>query len=192
MAEPETNDRKDSSNPQTGADPPSGAARITESLILELRGIAGALMARERSHHTLQPTALVAEAYLRLQQQHALDPNQRTAYLAAAARQMRYVLIDHARQRSALRRASPGGKKLELTDHLAREPVDADQILDVAEAIEALGQLEPRQADVVYLRFFGGLTAVEASEQLGVSQRTVESDWRFARAWLERKLSGVT
>jgi RNA polymerase sigma factor (TIGR02999 family) len=163
--------------------------RLVRALYGELRRVAGGRMRRERPGHTLQPSALVHEALLRLLRGDALtDPADRSHLLAAAARAMRQVLIDHARRR----RARPEGR-------LARVPLDEaiayfeDQQLDVVALHEALDRLaceHPRPARVVDLRFFGGLSIAEAAEALGVSDTTVEADWRFARAWLRDQLGG--
>ena len=162
---------------------------LTGTLYRDLRGVAAGQLRRERAGHTLQPTALVHEAFLRLRRQHALDPADRPALLAAAARHMRQALVDHARRRGRLKRGG-GGKRVTLHDgDLAAADRPAD-MLDLDAALGRLAELNPRQAEVVMLRFFGGLTAPEAAAALNVSVRTAEADWTFARAWLRRELAG--
>ncbi len=153
----------------------------------QLRSLADVLLRSERAGHTLQPTAVVNEAYLRLL---ASPPNafrDRSHFMAIAATTLRRVLVDHARQRSAARR---GGASKPVA--LVAEPVGREEttlMSEVAEAIEALAQEDPRGARVVELRTFGGLTMEEIASQLGVSKPTVERDWRFCRAWLEQRLA---
>ena len=156
----------------------------------ELRQVAGGLMRREHPGHTLSPTAVVHEAVIKLLGEAALDRAADRSYLfASAARAMREVLIDHARRRATARRG--GGRQ--------RVPLDAvvdyfeDQGLDLVaihEALDRLAERNGRQAQVVTLRYFGGLTVPEIAEALGVSVGTVERDWRIARAWLSNELRG--
>jgi RNA polymerase sigma factor (TIGR02999 family) len=162
--------------------------RLVAAIYAELRRLAGGLMRHERPDHTLQPSALVHEALLRLLEGGALVEAPDRRYLfAAAARAMRQVLVDHARRRGAARRG--GGS--------VRRPMDvalaycAGQGIDVLALDEALGRLAgayPRPAQVVDLRFFGGLSVPEVARTLEVSETTVEADWRFARAWLRGQL----
>jgi RNA polymerase sigma-70 factor, ECF subfamily len=157
----------------------------------ELRRMASRLMRRERSDHTLSPTAVVHEAVIRLLGEEVFDRAADRSYLfASAARAMREVLIDHARRRAAGRRG--GGRR--------RVPLDAvvdyfeGQGLDVVavhEALSRLTELDARQAQVMTLRYFGGMTVPEVAEALGVSVVTVERDWRLARAWLAGELGGA-
>ncbi len=155
----------------------------------ELRRLGGGLLRRERPGHTLQPTALVNEAVLRLLGPGALAGAQgRGQLLAAAARAMRQVLVDHARRRAADKRGG-GRERLPLDDvldHFAEQRLD---LLAVHEALDRLAGLHERQAQVVELRFFGGYTVEEIAEQLGVSASTVESDFRKATAFLRGQLS---
>ncbi len=156
----------------------------------ELRRVATGLMRRERADHTLSPTAVVHEAVIRLLGESALDKAADRSFLfASAARAMREVLIDHARRRGAYRR---GGNR-------RRVPLDAavdyfeGQGLDVVavhEALDRLAEVDARQAQVMTLRYFGGMTVSEVSEALGVATVTVERDWRLARAWLVGRLGG--
>jgi RNA polymerase sigma factor (TIGR02999 family) len=156
----------------------------------ELRRLAARLMQRERAGHTLTPTAVVHEAVIRLVGEAVFDrASDRSFLFAAAARSMREVLIDHARRRAAGRRG--GGRR--------RVPLDAavdyfeGQGLDVVavhEALDRLAELDGRQAQVMTLRYFGGMTVAEVAAALGVSVATVEQDWRLARAWLVDRLGG--
>jgi RNA polymerase sigma factor (TIGR02999 family) len=165
--------------------------RLVRVIYDELRRIAGGLMRLERPGHTLQPTALVHEALLRLLDGDALAdvPNRRYLF-SAAAQAMRQVLVDHARRRHAAKRL---GERIRLPLDEALVAFE-EQGLDVVALHDALDQLarsNPRQAQVVTLRFFGGLSVPEVAEVLEVSATTVEGDWRFARAWLHGRLGGA-
>ncbi len=154
----------------------------------ELRRIAVRHMRRERVEHTLQPTALVNEAYVRLVDQTRVDWNGRTHFLAVASQAMRRLLIDHARGRGRDKR---GGdlRRVELDDALEHPATFDGDVLAVHEALERLAGFDERQAKVVELRYFGGLGVDEVAEALGVSKRTVEAEWTHAKAWLQRELS---
>jgi RNA polymerase sigma factor (TIGR02999 family) len=169
---------------------PDAQDRLIRAIYGELRRVAGGLMRRERRDHTLQASALVHEALLRLLSGEALAAiaDRRHLY-AAAAQAMRQVLVDHARRRNAGKREG----------HRARVPLDhmltsfdeqGLDVIDLHQALDRLARSHPRQAQVVTLRFFGGLSVPEVVEILGVSDTTVESDWRFARAWLRGQLGG--
>jgi RNA polymerase sigma-70 factor (ECF subfamily) len=157
----------------------------------ELRRLAGSFMAREPVGHTLQPTALVHEAYLKLVDQTRTGFTGRTHFLAVGAQVMRRLLIDHARKRAALKRGL-GWRRVTLgfsADPSIAEALSAEELLSIDAALNALAELDERQARIVTLRFFGGLNVEEVAEAVGVSKRTVESDWRHARAWLRVELS---
>jgi RNA polymerase sigma factor (TIGR02999 family) len=157
----------------------------------ELRRLARGFMARERRDHTLQPTALVNEAYLRLVDQTRVDWRGRTHFRAVGARVMRRILIDHARQHGSAKRGG-GQQRVTLGESLLRSAdpeLDLTELLNLNEALGRLRELDDRQAQVVELRFFGGLTTEEVAEELGVSKRTVEGDWTHGRAWLKRALT---
>jgi RNA polymerase sigma factor (TIGR02999 family) len=157
----------------------------------ELRRLARAFMGRERREHTLQPTALVHEAYLQLVDQSRVNWQGRTHFRAVGARIMRRILIDHARRRGGLKRGGDQ-QRVTLGEAILRPPdsdVDLVELLAVNDALEALARLDERQARVVELRFFGGLTSAEIAEALGVSERTIQGDWSHGRAWLKRELS---
>ncbi len=150
----------------------------------ELRRLARGYMSRETPGHTLQPTALVHEAYLKLVDQTRADWKGKTHFYAVGAKVMRRLLVDHARERGALKRGA-GWQSVTLSealDPLGEEPLDPERLLDLESALEKLAEIDEREARVVTLRFFGGLTVEQVAEVLGVSKRTVESDWRHARA----------
>ena len=154
----------------------------------ELRRIARDYLRRERSHHTLQATALVHEAYLRLIDQRSVDWRNRAQFVGLAATMMRRVLINYARERAAEKR---GGNVERVSLTLAEGVVEtpAVDIVALHEALERLEALDPRKSRIVELKFFGGLTTVEAAEVLEVSHATIERDWKMARAWLYDSLS---
>ena len=147
----------------------------------ELRRVAGRYLKQEKPGHTLSPTALVHEAYLRIVGNQSQWHN-RVHFFAVAAEVMRQILVDHARRRRAIRRGG-GGARVELVESLLVCADSADMVLEIDGAIEKLAQLDPRQANIVVLRFFGGLTDEEIAEVEGISARTVRRDWNMARAW---------
>lgn len=158
----------------------------------ELRAMARGFLSRERSDHTLQPTALVNEAYLRLAGQSRVDWQGRTHFFAVGAQIMRRLLIDHARKHRSPRH---GGDWQRVTFDGALDVGQSGspglaELLSLDDALRRLAELDPRGARVVELRWFGGLKMAEISTVLGVSQRTVEDDWRHARAWLHAELAG--
>jgi RNA polymerase sigma-70 factor (ECF subfamily) len=162
--------------------------RLMPLVHAELRRIAGAQMRGERRDHTLDPTGLVNEAFLRLADQKGLAWQDRAQFLAVAAHAMRQVLVDHARTRGAQKRGGDRGR-VTLQEHLVDETRHGDvDVLDLNEKLEAFRALHERRARVVELRFFGGLTFEEAAYVLEVSPKTVEADWYFARTWLQREL----
>lgn len=156
----------------------------------ELRRVARRYLAREGRARTLQPTALVNEAYLHLQSMRGTRLEGRTHGLALCARAMRRVLIDHGRMQKRVKR--DGGAQIEFDTLLktqATEGMSLEDMLLLEEALTRLEAKDPRAAKVVELRFFAGLSVAEVAEHLGVSTRTVEADWTHARAWLKRNLS---
>jgi RNA polymerase sigma factor (TIGR02999 family) len=155
----------------------------------ELRRLAAAYLSRERQGHTLQPTALVHEAYLRLTDQRQVDWTNRAQFIGLAAVMMRRILVNHARDRIADKRGG-GAEHVPLT--LAGEGIGAPEVdlLDLHEALNDLTETDPRKGRIVELKFFGGLTTAEIAENLGLSVATVERDWKFARAWLYRAMAG--
>jgi RNA polymerase sigma factor (TIGR02999 family) len=169
---------------------PDARDRLVRAIYGELRRMAGGLMRHERPGHTLQPSALVHEALLRLLSGETLAdvPNRRYLF-AAAAQAMRQVLVDHARRRNA-RKRDGNRVRVPLDQVLAGFEEQGLDVIALHEALERLAQGHPRRAQVVDLRFFGGLSVPEVAEALEVSDTTVESDWRFARAWLKGELGG--
>jgi RNA polymerase sigma factor (TIGR02999 family) len=153
----------------------------------EFRALARHYLAQERANHTLQPTALVHEAYLKLVDQSRVDWQGRSHFFAVAAQAMRRILVDHARSRQRDKRGG-GRARVLLDEAVALSPQKDEDVLALDEALERLAQLDPRQAKVVELRFFGGMNVEEVAAALQVSKRTVEGDWTFARAWLSREL----
>ena len=151
-------------------------------------------LSRERKNHTLQPTALVNEAWLKLEHDHGAEWQGRTHGLALAAQAMRRLLVDHGRHQKRQKRG--GGAAPIALDELVQAAttgeVPVEDLLTLEAALTRLEAIDPRAAQVVSLRFFSGMSAPEVAEHLGVSLRTVESDWTHARAWLKREMSGET
>jgi RNA polymerase sigma-70 factor (ECF subfamily) len=163
-------------------------ARLMPLVYEELRRLANHYLRQERSDHTLQPTALVHEAYLKLIDQSRVDWQNRAHFFGVAAQSMRRILVDHARGHRASKR---GGVQQKLT---LDEAVDYSQSRDIDlvaldDALNLLAELDQRQSRIVELRFFGGLTIEETAEALGVSPATVKVDWSMAKAWLRREIS---
>jgi RNA polymerase sigma factor (TIGR02999 family) len=163
--------------------------RLSPLLYTELRRLAGAYMAREAPGHTLQATALVNEAFVRLVDAD-VDYRDRRHFFALAARMMRRILVDHARTRERDKR---GGGVVALSfdeeQHVPAGTSDGTSILELDEALSRLGEIDARMVEAVELIFFGGLTYEEAAEVLGISRSTLFEDVRFARAWLKRAMS---
>jgi RNA polymerase sigma-70 factor (ECF subfamily) len=165
------------------------AEKLIPLVYEELKRLARAHMRRERSDHTLQTTALVHEAYLKMVRQEAVHWQGRSHFFGIAAQLMRQILIDHAR--GHLREKRGGGKAaLPLTEALAFSPEHSEELLKLDEALERLSAIDPRQSKVVELRFFGGLSVEETSEFLGISPKTVKRDWAVAKAWLHAEVRG--
>ena len=167
--------------------PAPARARLTTSIYNELRRLAGYYMRGERPGHTLQPTAIVNEAYLRMNGAEAGLVKNRSEFLGIAAHLMREVLVDHARRKRAAKRGG-GGVPVPLEDSMALDAGRIDEILPVHEALEELAKAYPREAQVVELRFFGGLSVKETADCLGRSETGIKDDWSFARAWLNKRL----
>jgi len=169
--------------------PEDGPDGILPIVYAELRRLAASYLSRERQGHTLQPTALVHEAYVRLIDQRQIDWNNRAQFIGLAAVMMRRILVNHARDRIADKRGG-GAEHVPLT--LAGEGIGAPEVnlLDLHEALNDLTATDPRKGKIVELKFFGGLTTAEIAENLGLSVATVERDWKFARAWLYRAMAG--
>ena len=153
----------------------------------ELRKLAQAYMSREAPGRTLQPTALVHEAYLRLVGQSDVQWNSRGHFFGAAAQAMRRILIDQARQRGRIKRGG-GAARVELKDDLASTEESGTDLVALDEALDQLEQFDKRKWQVVMIQYFAGLTIEETAGALGVSPSTVRNDWTFAKAWLLRQL----
>ncbi len=167
------------------------ADQLYAAVHTELRRIAGGMMRRERQNHTLQPTALVHEAYLKLVDQTVAEWQNRAHFFGIAARAMRQILVDHARRHSAEKRGGQW-RRVTLDDNVEDPAALSIEILALHDALEKLAKEDERMARVVELRVFAGLLAREAAHVLGVSKRTVDSDWKVARMWLSRELSEET
>ncbi len=154
----------------------------------ELRQLAHRYMRSERPEHTLQATALVNEAYLRLADQTNPHWQDRTHFFAAAACMMRHILVDHARGRQRAKRGA-GARQVELSDEAVVAESQAAQVLDLNEALERFVELDRRASQVVELKYFGGMNYDEIAEVLSVSAITVRRDWEFAKAWLRKELT---
>lgn len=174
---------------RTSAADTLAAAQIDAATLAKLRAIAESFMRRERTGHTLQPTALVNEAVLVLMERRDLGHVSQGEYLQIAVQAMRRILIDYARAKKAEKR---GGDMRRVTLDSAvldsRPDGALRDILDIEQALTRLEALNPRQAEVVGLRFYGGLPMDQIAEVLGISKRSAESDWTCARAWLQREL----
>jgi RNA polymerase sigma factor (TIGR02999 family) len=168
-----------------------GAAesRLMEAVYPELRKIAARYLQRERVGHTLQPTALVNEAYLQLLGNAGAQLRNRSHFFAAAARSMRRILVDYARMRKAAKREG-NRQRIELLDVLAISEDRLEEMIALDEALDKLAAFDPRQGRVVELRFFAGLTEDETAEVMGIAPRTVSREWNVARAWLHGELNG--
>ena len=155
----------------------------------ELRQLAASYLRRERPDHTLQPTALVHEAFIRLVDQRQIDWSNRAQFLGLAAVMMRRILVNHARNRVTDKRGQ-GLEHIPLT--VAADGIGTAEVklLELHEALDRLAEADTRKAQIVELKFFGGMTTEEIAETLRVSTATVERDWKFARAWLQQVVSG--
>jgi RNA polymerase sigma factor (TIGR02999 family) len=172
-------------------DEPESADDLFPRLYGELRQIADRLLRREAVGHTLQPTALVHEAWFKLAGSAAPSPADRAHFLGIAARAMRQVLVDHARRRKALKRGGPA-VDLTIADDRLGLAMPIDDLIAVDDALTRLATNNERLARVVELRFFAGMSEDEAAEVLGVTTRTVQRDWAKARAWLHTELDTGT
>lgn len=164
------------------------ASELTTEVYNQLHRLAVAYMRRERPGHTLQPTALVNEAYLRLVGQREISSENRAQFFGVAAQMMRRVLVDHARSKLRAKRA--GLQQKVTLDEARISPTDQSaDLVALDEALRRLEEIDPRQVRIVELRFFGGLTEEETAKLLGISARTVNRDWQVARAWLHAKIA---
>jgi RNA polymerase sigma factor (TIGR02999 family) len=173
-----------------GAGDDNALARLTLIVESELHRLAHRCMAKENPGHTLQTTALVNEVYLRLVNVHAVRWQDRAHFFAISARMMRHILTDFARSRNYQKRGA-GAVQVSLDEALVVAPGKSADIMALDEALTQFAVLYPRQSQVVELRFFGGLEIEEVAEALGISPKTVKRDWRFAKTWLLRAMSGA-
>lgn len=170
------------------------AARVFPLVYEQLRELAARQLRKERAGHTLQPTALVHEAFLKLQSQHEAEFESRSHMLAVAAMAMRRILVDHAERRRSQKRGGGAARKdlehaLEVPAPDTADPVD---LIALDEALRALAELDERKARVVELRWFAGLSVEEVAEVLATSPATIKRDWEFARVWLLREMQRGT
>jgi RNA polymerase sigma-70 factor, ECF subfamily len=176
---------------QLGVGGQAATDQLYAAVYRDLRSIAEQFFRRERPGQTLQATALVHEAYLKLVDQRSVDWQGRAHFLGVAAQAMRRILLDRARQRGAAKRGGDW-KRITLNDRLIPGIESDEGVLALDEALQRLAELDPRQAQIVELRFFGGLSVEEVAEVLGVSKRSVEREWTMVRAWLRRELKTST
>ncbi|WP_197525432.1 sigma-70 family RNA polymerase sigma factor [Pseudobythopirellula maris] len=169
----------------------SAADRLMPLVYNQMRDLASHYMRRQPTDHTLRSTALVNEAYLKLCKQHDADWRSRSHFFAASAQAMRRILVDHARSKGREKRGG-GWRRVEFDGDLLESKRCDEDILALDEALNRLTQLDERQARIVEMRFFGGMTVREVAEALGVSKRTVELEWSMIRAWLRRELGDET
>ncbi len=165
----------------------SAAAQLMPMVYDELRAMADSHLRREPSGHTLQPTALVHEAFLKLVDQTEVKFQGRVHFLAICAQAMRRILVDHARGKARDKR-SGGRQRVELNDELMISLDRSEDLLALEEALERLAQLDARHAAIVEMRFFGGMTEEQIAEHLHITDRTVRREWTMIRAWLRREL----
>jgi RNA polymerase sigma factor (TIGR02999 family) len=173
-----------------GGTPNATVSAALPAVYDELRQLAGNYLRRERSDHTLQATALVHESYLRLLDQKTVDWNNRLEFLSIAARMMRRILADHATARKAEKRGA-GAPKVQLDAALDFCDNRAVDVVAIDHALRDLETMDARQAHLVELRFFGGLTIEETAEVMAISPATVKREWMTARRWLQRELSAA-
>ena len=162
---------------------------LTPVVYGELRKLALSYLRRERSDHTLQPTALIHEAYLRLVDQNVPQWRSRSHFFGVAAQLMRQILVDHARARSAAKRGG-GEAKLSLDQGIQYSEERPEQLVALDDALTDLAKLDPRKSKIVELRYFGGLSVEETAEAMGISVATVGRELRFAEAWLHKLITG--
>ena len=167
---------------------PQAFTRLVELVYPELRRIAAQHLSRERPGHTLQPTELVHDAFLRLVDQTVLREADRVRFLGIAGRAMRQILVDHARRRDAQKRGG-AAHRVTLDEALAADGIGLDALLELDRTLAGLEAAYPRAARVVELKVFGGLVSHEIAEVLGVSKRTVDGDWALGRMWIARALA---
>jgi len=168
---------------------PKSPLRLPATIYQELRKVAQGFMRREAAGHTLQPTALVNEAFVRMAAHEDLASCGQTHVRAMFAQAMHRILVDHARRRSARKR---GGERIRVALDEKLLPADSEHdLLDLQGVLEKLSGVDPQQVRLVELRVFGGMTVAEAADELGVSKRTAEREWTAVRAWMRRELAAL-
>ncbi|MDO9695552.1 MAG: ECF-type sigma factor [Candidatus Latescibacteria bacterium] len=170
------------------ADPHGRLNEFMPLVYKQLRELAAHRLKHERPNHTLRPTALVNEVYLKFEKQQALDIKGRTHFLAMAATAMRQVLVDHARSRNSQKRGG-GALLVTLDESAVVDDRNVQDLLDLHRALEKLAALDPVEARIVEMRFFAGLTEVEIARELDISERWVREQWTHAKAWLRKELT---
>src|SRR4051794_13876734 len=165
--------------------------RLMEAVQAELRRLAAAYLRRERPEHTLQPTALVNEAYVRLIEQRAVPWQNRAHFFGIAAQIMRRILVDHARKRRAIKRDAPGGEEVPLSQVADPGGGEIVDVLSLNDALDRLQALDARQAEIVQLRYFGALTVEEIAVVVKIAPATVKRELATAKLWLRHRMSGV-
>jgi RNA polymerase sigma factor (TIGR02999 family) len=173
---------------QIGDGDERASAELISLLYTELRRIAAAMMRHERPGHTLQPTAVVHEAFVRLLDNDGVRFENRAHFFAIAARSMRRVLVDHARRHVADKRGGVGHRQVELSEHIALAPNQAEEVLGLDEALQRLEQLDARQAQIVEMHYFAGNAVAEIAHVLHISERTVKRELQTARLFLKQQL----
>ena len=168
----------------------SALDQLVPMLYPELRRIARRYMGRENPEHTLQTSALINEAYLRLVNQQSVEWQDRSHFFAVASQVMRRILVDHARRYSYKKRGGGSATRISLDENAAVIEARAAEFVALDDALEELGKIDERKLRIVELRFFGGLTVEETAEVLKISPITVKREWRSARAWLLREMNG--
>ena len=174
------------------ADPTPDVDRLMPLVYDELKRLAGRLLRSERASPSLAATSIVHEAYLRLAEQHRALWNDRAHFFRVAAQMMRRVLVDHYRTRHAKKRGGGGVAVTLLENAQVEEAAITVDLIDLDEALTALGRQDPKQAEIVEMRFFAGLTVDETAEALGISPATVKREWALAKAWLLVAIEGST
>lgn len=167
----------------------SALDRLMPLVYMELRRLAKSKLGSERADHTLNTTALVHEAYIKLADQQRINWQSRAQFFALASQSMRRILVDYARRRNAAKRGGNAVISIREADSVASE-VRTDALVALDESLERLAEIDPRQSQIVECRFFGGLSIEETADVVGVSTATVKREWAVARAWLFRELNG--
>ncbi len=165
--------------------------KLLERIYDELRALAGRHLRHERSGHTLQPTALVHEAYMRLVDQTRIEWENRKQFFALAARMMRRVLVDHARKDKAKKRGGGQAAKVPITQIVDFGIMNSSDLIDIDDALKEFAAFDAEKSALVELRFFAGMTMEKIAETLGVSIGKIERDWRLARAWIFKRLREI-